>query len=69
MYIVSKGTVEDLRKDPMLTTFYTIPQDKEDSAVRFELWGTSFTDPEEYTELRLFDADGNVIHKSRCAGY
>jgi hypothetical protein len=38
-------------------------------ASRMEVWGTSFTDTEEYTEARLFDGDGAMFRTSRVEGY
>jgi hypothetical protein len=70
MYMVTKGTIEDLRNDPMMTSFYLIPKGKEDDAVRFEIWGTSFNDAGgDYTQLRLFNAKDEQIFSTECSGY
>ena len=38
-------------------------------ASRMEVWGTSFTDADEYTEARLLDAAGKVLVRARIEGY
>lgn len=36
---------------------------------RMEVWGTSFTDDEEYCEFRLLNEAGEVLKTKRVEGY
>ena len=38
-------------------------------AATMEVWGTSFKDPGEYTEFRVFDDAGTQIANGRVDGY
>jgi len=70
MYQVSEGTVEELKQDPMIRIFYDIPENIIDETVRFEIWGSSFNDAgDDFTQIRLFNADDENIHQTECAGY
>lgn len=70
MYLYEKGTIEDLKKDRMITTFYAIPQEKEDKAVRYEIWATKFNESGgDFTQLRLIDENNNIIYMTECSGY
>ena len=70
MYKVEAGTIEELNADPLIPVFYPVPEAKMKAAVRYEIWGTSFHDSGyDFTQLRLFDTNGNNIYQIECSGY
>lgn len=71
MYVLDKGNKEELNNNPMIPSFFKMPEkDVMDQVVQWELRASSFSDEgEDFTELALIDADGKVIYKSRETGY
>ena len=65
-----EGGKEKGGKDPMIRTFYAIPEERVATAVRYEIWGTAFNESGgDFTQLRFFDADGKNIYQAECQGY
>ena len=70
MYMVEQDEIKDGKLPVMVTMFYTVPEAKMQAAVRYEIWGTSFNESGgDFTQLRLFDKDGNNIYQGECSGY
>ena len=71
MYLVEQGDKESLIKNNFMRPFFKTPTEKIlERTVKWELHGSSFNDAgEDFTELTLIDANGDIICKERSAGY
>ena len=68
MYVVDQGSLEQasdkeaFQNNGLLKMFFDPHEEKVAEAVKWEIWGTDFKDDgDDYTELRLFNANGIQI--------